>query len=375
MASDRITFISSGRADYSMIAPLMDALTEDQTFSPELIVTGTHMTIPHGKTVKEIRHPIRDRVDILMQSNNDVSTANSIGLGVIKFSEAFIKHNPGHLFLIGDRFEILAAAIAAYCLNIPIIHAHAGETTYGSQDNAYRDMISIMAKYYLTAHKEYAERVCGLKEEAWANCYNVGALSVDALLSTPLVSMDTVSERLKIDLTGLTDFFLVTVHPETNLSRQDNFEHMNILLDALDSVGKNYIFTFANQDSGGSDINKMIIEFCKKHPRNTRYVRSAGFENYISMMHNSVGIIGNSSSGIIEAPYFGKRVINIGQRQSGRICSPMVVNVQWDQLAIIASIMSVWGMGGADPHYVFGEKGVTKRILEVLKQICQVKIQ
>ncbi len=355
----RIAFITSGRSDLALLTPLLSALQQCPGIEPWVIATGAHMTKLWGKTIQEIGQ-VNDRVDILMQSNNQVSTANAIGLGVIKFSELFIKRHLSLLFLLGDRFEMMAAAVAAHCLNLPMVHAFGGECTKASQDDGWRNCMSMLAQYHLTAHDEYTKRLrCMLSDrEVWT----VGSLSVDAIHNAILMSREELSLRFRLPMKR---YAVVTYHPETTCGRDQNITDFQQLLAAVDQKPEmDYIFTFANQDALGVEFNRMILEFKAQH-RNVKYVRNAGQDVYLSLVKHAEMVIGNSSSGIMEAPYFGTPTINVGDRQYGRIMAPSIYQTR----PMAEQIMRRMEEAHKQPPCGQYGEGAAEHIVEILRRI------
>lgn len=357
----RIAFITSGRSDYALIRPLLRRLKEHDMIEPWVIATGAHMTKYFGKTIQEIEH-VNDRVDILMQSNNQVSVANSIGLGLIKFSEVFIKRNFRAMLLMGDRFEVYSAGVAAFCLNIPIIHAYGGETTFGSKDDGWRNSLTVFAEGHLVSHEIYAARVRQIKTTDHDKIRVVGSLSVDNIKETPTMERQELSARIKAPLQK---YLLVTFHPDTTLGRDENISDFQEFLAALDRLtGYDIIITFANQDSVGVEFNRMIMEF--KGPRtHVKYIRSAGVEMYLSLVKHAEAVVGNSSSGIMEAPYFGTPTVNVGRRQEGRILAESVTTVPCRRDAIIAAVIN---SRKRKPCGIFGD-GAAENIVKYLEEV------
>lgn len=361
----RIAFVTSGRSDYALLKPLLKCLEGDEQIDPWLIATGTHMTKYYGKTIQEINH-VNDRVDILMQSNNQVSVANSIGLGVIKFSELFIKRNLELLFLMGDRFEMVAAALAGHCLNVPMAHAYGGEETLGSQDDGWRNAMTMLAQYHFTAHGSYGERVRAMKPAEANQVWTVGSLSVDNVRATRCFDRQALSERFHAKMQK---YVLVTYHPDTTREREENIADFQRVLEAISTRGDlEYIITFANQDSTGVEFNRMIMEFKAAH-ENVKFIRHCGVELYLSLVKHAEMVMGNSSSGIMEAPEYGTPTINIGRRQRGRIMAGSVINCGTDMREILAA-MDCAKKG--EPCGVFGDGDAAVRIARELRRIvCQ----
>jgi GDP/UDP-N,N'-diacetylbacillosamine 2-epimerase (hydrolysing) len=357
----RIAFITSGRSDFALLKPLLAKLKDDKQIDAHLIATGTHMTKYYGKTIREIDE-VNDRVDILMQSNNPVSIANSIGLGVIKFSETFIKRSLDAIFLMGDRFEMVSAAIAGHCMNVPMIHAYGGEVTLGSLDDGWRNTMTMLAQYHLTAHEQYSDVVRRMKPVESNQVWTVGSLSVDNIKETKCYELGELTKRFHARMDR---FRLVTYHPDTTRTRDENISDFQQLLHAIDARNDaEYIITFANQDSTGTEFNRMIMEY--KGPReNVKYIRHCGVELYLSLVKHAEMVIGNSSSGISEAPYYGTPTVNIGRRQMGRIMADSVYPCPCEKQQIVQAMDMA---KRTEPCGVYGD-GAADNIIEKLRRI------
>ena len=251
---------------------------------------------------------------MLLNSDSPAAIAKSIGIGVMGFADAFVNLQPNYLILLGDRFEVFAAASAAHTMGIPIVHLHGGEVTEGSIDDGYRHGITKLSSLHFTATTEYRNRVIQMGQ--WPKSVHVvGALGLDAIKNVMPVSQPALEDFLGISLSG--DSLLVTLHPETH-GAEPAEDQVTGMLDALARVDASLIFTMPNADSGGRKIWSFIESFVAENRSRACLHRSLGQDRYLSLLSRVSAVVGNSSSGIIEAPSFGIGTVNIGGRQAGR---------------------------------------------------------
>lgn len=330
----KIALVSSTRAEYGVMSRLIALLSVDVDIEFQLIVTGTHLSDKFGKTINEIDVPIYTTVDIEIEKN----PSEAFGICVQKFDILFKENTPDILVLLGDRYEILAVAIAAMFQNICIAHISGGDTTEGAIDEAIRHSITKMSHIHFTSCETYRQRVIQLGENP-NNVYNVGSLGVENIHSIKLLSKTELEKSLDYQLTS-DKIFLVTFHPVT-LEKHAVTQQMTELLDALSSLENvQIIFTMPNSDEGNSKIFSMIENFVVTN-KNSKAFTSLGLIRYLSMIKYSYAVIGNSSSGILEVPSFNVPTINIGDRQKGRIQADSIINclpVKDDILKAIKSI-------------------------------------
>ena len=337
----KIAVVTGSRADYGLLKPLLVKIEKHEDFSMQLIVTAMHLSKDFGYTVTEIEKdgfPITKRIDCLLSSDSAVGISKSISLALIGFSDAFAELNPHLLILLGDRTEILAAAIAASNANIPIAHIHGGETTEGAVDESIRHSITKMSYWHFTSTDEYRNRVIQLGEDP-SRVFNVGAIGIDSIKSLKLFSKGELEDFLKIEIKEKA--LLITYHPvtlEVDLS-ENQFKEILKALDSLENT--TLIFTHANSDKDGKIINQMIEQFCKEKD-NAFHYPSLGQLRYLSFLQYVNAVVGNSSSGIIEVPYFNKFTINIGDRQKGRISPKSVLDVNAKKEDISAALKIVF---------------------------------
>jgi UDP-N-acetylglucosamine 2-epimerase (non-hydrolysing)/GDP/UDP-N,N'-diacetylbacillosamine 2-epimerase (hydrolysing) len=331
-----IGVVTVARSDYGIYRPILQRLQSDIDVQLKLFVSGMHLSPEFGLTVKEIEadgFAIADRVEMLLASDSPAGIAKSIGLGVIGFGQTYARFRPDVLVVLGDRFEMYAAALAALPFNIPIAHIHGGEVTQGAIDEALRHSMTKFSHLHFVSTEEYARRVRQLGEEAWRVIVS-GAPSLDNLKQIELYSRDELSARYNVPLQPAP--LLVTFHPATLEHAQAEWQ-VTELLAALVEINLPVIFTQANADTGGRIIQQRISEFVKMQP-SAQLLDNLGTRGYFSLMKVAAAMIGNSSSGLIEAPSFELPVVNIGTRQAGRVRAVNVIDVGYDRAAIIDGI-------------------------------------
>ncbi len=362
----KICIISGTRADFGLLSPLMHAIKESIHYELQLIVSGMHLSPEFGLTYREIEKEgftINEKIENLLSSDTDIGITKSTGLGMIGFADAINRLAPDLIILLGDRFETFAAATAAYLAKVPIAHLHGGETTEGATDEGLRHAITKMSYWHFTSTEVYRKRVIQLGESP-ERVFNVGAIGIDNIVKLSLLSKKDLSESLGFDLEK--PFLLITFHPVT-LERQTAADQFNELLTALkDFPELNIIFTKPNADANGRIIISMIEEFIKTNPTNYRSFTSLGQLRYLSLMKLATAIVGNSSSGIIEAPSFGVPTINIGDRQKGRITANSVIHVHPIALQISNAIKNVKENKVKDINNPYGIGDTTEKIMDVL---------
>lgn len=338
-----IAILTGGRAEYGLLKPLLRAVSQHPKLELQLLVTGMHLSPEHGQTVSNIRDDkinIAAEVEILLASDTGIGMAKSMGLGLIGFADAYKNLKPDFLVILGDRYEALAASAAAACINLPIIHLHGGELTHGAIDDAFRHAITKLASYHFPAHDLYRQRILQLGEDpARVNC--VGALVEDVIAETKFLDRKALEKTLGISPTG--PILLVTLHPATAGGVQKATQDANALTSALDRLPKetNLVFTKANSDPGGGVINAIIAQYAQQRRNNTLIYDALGSHLYLSVMQNSIGVVGNSSSGVIEAPLMGIHSVNIGPRQEGRLKASSVIDCSSGPEEIYNSIMKL----------------------------------
>ena len=326
MAPRKICVVTGTRAEYGLLRWLMEEIVRDDALVLQIIVTGAHLAPRFGETWREIEadgFSIDERVDIGIENDTPVAIAHAMGRGIPALAEAFGTLQPDLVVLLGDRYEILAAAQAATLLRLPVAHIHGGELTEGALDDCMRHAITKLAHLHFTAAAAYRRRVIQLGEDP-ARVFNVGALGLEAVRRLRPMTRDQLADSLGIALG--TPLLLVTYHPETAGARPAA-GGVRALADALSCFPEACIvFTGVNADPENQAVSKRILEFVEAHPESARYHASLGQRRYLSLMSHADAVVGNSSSGIIEAPAMGVPTVNIGNRQKGRLRSPSVID-------------------------------------------------
>lgn len=322
----KVCIVTSTRAEYGLLRPLMLKFKNSNKYTLQIIATGMHLSPEFGNTYKEIEKDgfeITEKIEILLSSDSAVGVSKSMGLATISFAEAFSRLKPDLVIVLGDRYEIFAVASAAVVAQIPIAHLHGGETTEGAFDEAFRHSITKMSYLHFTSTETYRNRVIQLGE-APDRVFNVGALGVENILSLDLLDKEELEKSIDFKLDK--PFGLVTFHPVT-LENSTSKEQFKELLSAMDKrKDMKFILTKANSDNDGRIINKMIDEYESENKDRIKAFTSMGLIRYLSAMKYCACVVGNSSSGIIEAPTFNKPTINIGDRQKGRIQAESIIN-------------------------------------------------
>ena len=334
----KICVITGTRAEYGLLQGILKALKNDSSFKLQLVVTGMHLSPEYGSTYKVIEEDgftIDEKIEILLQSDSTVAITKSVGLGCIGFAEAFARLNPDIVLILGDRFEILAAAQAAMIARIPIAHVHGGELTAGVIDDAIRHSVTKMSQIHFVANERFKKRVIQLGENP-DRVFVVGAPGIDNIANLNLLGKDELESELGITFAKYN--FLVTYHPVT-LSEEDPRVALGELFSALDIFpNSRLIITFPNVDTNSQLIVQELQRYADQHKDRVLLVKSLGQLKYLSLLQFVDAVIGNSSSGLIEAPSFSVPTINIGNRQKGRIMAKSVINCSEKSVEIIEAI-------------------------------------
>ena len=363
--------MTTTRSDYGPYLPVLRKIQADPDLNLHLIVAGMHLSSEFGSTVRAIEQDgfdIAERVDMLSSSDTPEGISRSMGLGTIGFAEAYARFQPDILLVLGDRFEMHSAVAAAVPFNLPIAHIGGGESTEGAIDEAFRHSITKMSHLHFVSTEAYAQRVIQMGEEPWRVVVS-GAPSLDNLHAVTLHGWQELKTRCGFDLDG--PVLLVTFHPVT-LAYEHTAEYMEELLAALDESGFDLVFTYPNADTNGRQIIELIERFTSNHPRSWA-ASSLGTEAYFSLMSHAAAMVGNSSSGIIESPSFKLPVVDIGDRQKGRIRSKNVINVGYRREEIREGIKTASSPGFRDGLAglvnTYGDGNAAERIVGKLKSV------
>lgn len=348
-----ICIVTGTRAEYGLLRPLIEEINNRSEYKLKLVVTGMHLSPEFGFTYREIEsdgYTIDEKIEILMSSDTSVGTTKSMALAMISFSEYFNRTKPDLLIILGDRYEIFSVATAATLAHIPIAHLHGGETTEGAYDEVFRHSITKMSYLHFASTTEYANRIIQLGEEK-DRVFDVGAIGVENIMKIKLMSLPELENSINFKLDK--PFGLVTFHPVT-LEDGTSEAQVRALLRSLDKFkDMKFIITKANSDSDGRIINKILDEYYENNKHRVILFTSMGQLRYLSAMKYCSMVIGNSSSGIIEAPTYGIPTINIGDRQKGRIQAISVINCNPIESEITAAINRV-----LDEEYLASLKGM-----------------
>lgn len=366
---NKICIVTGSRAEYGLLRWVMKGIQQSDNLKLQLIVTGMHLSNEFGSTYQEIEadgFQIDAKIEMLLSSDSPQGIAKSIGLATIGFADALENLKPDWLLLLGDRFELLAAASAALIAGIPIAHIHGGERTEGAFDEAIRHSITKMSYLHFVAAEEYRKRIIQLGEEPH-RVFLVGGLGLDNISKLKLLERDVLETVLDIKFGEKN--LLITYHPVT-LEAGSATYHIEELLAALDKFDDtNLIFTMPNADVQGQVIGKMIKEFVKKRP-NAKVYTSLGSLLYLSLIQCVDAVVGNSSSGLIEVPSLKKTTINIGDRQRGRLRASSIIDCEPTQLGIIAAINKAYSQDfKATLNNVknpYGDGGASDKIVNIL---------
>ncbi|QGQ22286.1 UDP-N-acetylglucosamine 2-epimerase (hydrolyzing) [Gimesia benthica] len=370
--SNRVCVVTGSRAEYGLLSPLLEALRADESFELQLLVTGSHLSPEFGLTYREIEadgYTIDEKVEVVLSSDTPVGICKSMGLGLISFAEAYTRLTPDLILVLGDRYEIFSAVSAAHISRIPVAHLHGGEVTEGAFDDALRHSITKMSQLHFTSTDAYRQRVIQLGE-APERVFNVGAIGLDNLRRLPLLSREDLEQQLGFKFN--THNLLCTFHPVT-LEHNSSEQQIQSLLNVLEQqVDTSVIFTKTNADTDGRIINQMIDDFAAKNPERFHSYVSLGQLRYLSMMQFVDAVVGNSSSGIIEAPGFRIGTINIGNRQTGRIKSELVIDCEPTETGIASAFKTLYSSDfqkrRSQARNPYGAGKTTSQIISILKE-------
>jgi UDP-N-acetylglucosamine 2-epimerase (non-hydrolysing)/GDP/UDP-N,N'-diacetylbacillosamine 2-epimerase (hydrolysing) len=368
----KICIVTGSRAEYGHLFQLLKTIRADKDLQLQIIATGMHLSPEFGCTVREIEADgfgVDAKVEMLLSSDSPVGVTKSIGLGVIGFAEALDRLQPDILVVLGDRFEILAAGIAALVARIPIAHIHGGETTQGAMDEAFRHALTKMAHLHFTAAEPYRRRVIQLGE-APERVFQVGAPGLDVLSCTTFLGREELGREVGLDLTG--SFFLVSYHPAT-LGDEDPAVTLRAVLQALEAFPEYKVLaTETNADPRGRVINQILKEYAGKNSGRVVVRTSLGQQKYLSALRLAAAVVGNSSSGFIEAPALGVPTVNVGSRQEGRLRSDSVLDCPPEAEAVQRTLAKI-----LDPSFqqevmkqmipAYGTEGASQKIKDILK--------
>lgn len=374
----KISVVTGSRAEYGLLYWLIHEIQNDPELELQVVTTGMHLSPEFGLSYQQIEEDgfaIHAKVEAQLSSDTAIGITKSVGLGVIGFADAYSNLKPDMVILLGDRFEILAAAQAALFAKIPIAHIHGGELTEGAFDEAIRHAITKMSYLHFVAAEPYRKRVIQLGEDP-SRVFNVGAIGLDHLTRTALLDRDTLQKELDFKL-GDTNF-LVTYHP-TTLGDKHPITCAHELFHALDQFKDTHIiFTQPNADTHGRTLAKLINDYVKKNSKRAIAFVNLGSLKYLSLLKYVDVVIGNSSSGLIEVPYFKKPTVNIGNRQHGRLRTKSILDCEETSVSITGAVknalLKLPELQNDTVNSPYGDCNASLQIKEIIKQY-QMKIK
>ena len=368
----KICVITGGRSDYGLLKWLMKAIQSDKELELQVIATGMHLSSTFGTTVNEIEQDgfkVDEKVECLDVNDSALDTTSAMARTMIGCSEAYSRLRPDLVIVLGDRFEIFSAVAAALVSNIPVAHLHGGEVTSGAIDESFRHAITKMSALHFVANDEYRCRVVQMGENT-RHVDNVGGLGVDAIKNLELLGKEQLSTSLGVNF--LNKSLLITFHPETATANSAELQIKEITKALEELNDTTLIFTMPNADMGNAIITDSIRNFVAQG-NNRYFFESLGQTRYLSMLSFVDGVIGNSSSGLSEAPSFKIGTINIGDRQNGRIQASSVLNCEASRSHVITAIEEMYSddfqsriKTAVNPY---GTGGASQRIVEILKEV------
>ena len=366
----KICIVTGSRSEYGLLYWLLKEISSDKNLKLQLIVTGMHLSKEFGLTYREIikEFAIDEKINMNLKPNSNLNISKSMNVAQKSFLKSFIKLKPNIVVLLGDRYEILSAAIASMIIKLPIAHIHGGEITKGSWDDNIRHSITKMSHLHFTANEIYKKRVIQLGEEP-QRVFNVGGLGVENIKKLKFLSKKEFERSINFKLNKKN--LLVTFHPVT-LEQGTSKKQFQELLKALSELTEtNIIFTKSNSDLDGLVINNMIDKYVKGNRRNSIGFFSLGQLRFLSALQHVDAVVGNSSSGLLEAPSFKIATINIGDRQKGRIKAKSVIDCAPKKNDIKKSIKKIYSKKFKNllkKNYNPYDNGLaSKKILKVLK--------
>ena len=365
----KIGILTSSRADYGIYLPLLQKLNIDTFFEIEIIAFGTHLSKFHGFTVNEIEldnFTKIHKISTLISNDDEQAIASSYALTVLKFADFWQNNKFDLVFCLGDRFEMSAAVQASIPFGVKLAHIHGGETTLGAIDNIYRHQITLASQIHFTSSIIYEKKITNLIGEN-KNIYTVGSLSLDNLVNFKPIEKNVFYSKFNI---SQNDFALITFHPET-IAISENEQFAGEMKKALTEIAKqlNLVITMPNADTLGSVYRKKIEELKAENTNKITLIENFGKENYFSAMYYSKVLIGNTSSGILEAASFGKHVVNVGDRQKGRAQSSNILDTNFSSKDIILNVRKAIGLGDFKFENIYYKKGAADSIIKIIKNL------
>lgn len=367
----KIAILTSSRADYGIYLPLLKVLREDPYFDLKIIAFGTHLSQFHGYTINQLANDgfeVSYQIESMLTGDSPNAVSTAMALTSLKFADFWKEHRTEFdlVFCLGDRYEMFAAVTAGVPFQIPFAHIHGGEKTLGAIDNIFRHAITLASKIHFVSCKEHGERVTELTESK-NNIYDIGALSLDNLTSLPMLSKDDFLTSFGLDLN--LPSILVTVHPET-VTPERNLENVEELVNALLELKKyQVIITLPNADTSGNLIRTRLLQLPFESDNRISCFENLGSQGYFTALKYCSFLLGNTSSGIIEAASFGKYFINLGNRQEGRKQSLNCFNICFNKESIIKTVSKIEDRPIFSGENIYFKGNAAKKICSILKNI------
>ena len=373
-----IAVVTATRAEYGLLSRLITLLEKHPDFALQLYVTGGHLSDEQGYTIENIRqdgHHIIAEIPILTHDKSGVETDTPFAISkttakaLERFAEAFEKYHPDAVFVLGDRYELLGICSAALLANIPIFHLHGGEVTEGAVDDAIRHAITKMASLHFVAAEPYRQRVIQMGEQP-DTVFNVGAPGLDVIQQIQMLSLKELEAFLEMSLSS--PIFLVTYHP-VSWGETQGEKALENLFQAFEALSNGYpnmsvVWTAANTDAGGYGLNQRIQQWVVETEINAEFVTSLGSQRYLSLMKLCDVVVGNSSSGVIEAPAQRVPTVNIGERQKGRLMADSILQSEENAEAIVSSIKNALNKDRSRITSIYGQGDTAQRVVEILEK-------
>ena len=370
----KVCVVTATRAEYGLLKCLMDDIRVDDELQLQVISTGTHLSPEFGLTNQQIEadgFAVSKKIEILLSSDTPIGVSKSMGLAQISFAEAFDELKPDIVLVLGDRYELIPIVTAANIARIPVAHLSGGELTEGAIDELIRHALTKLSHLHFTAMDEYSRRVIQMGEQP-DRVFNVGEVGLDNLQRMTLLSREDF--ELAIDCKLKTNNLLITYHPETTQEISEIESDFIQILQALDETEDTLlIFTKANADVGGRLINRMIDDYVAENNHKAIAFTSLGQLRYLSALQYVDVVVGNSSSGIVEAPSFKVATINIGDRQKGRVRASSTLDVDVCKKGIQKALQSVYTdefqSKLKDTTNPYGQGDSSQKVVQVLKNV------
>ncbi len=364
----RVCFVTAARSEYGLMRWIIDAVLHDNDFDLQIIVTGAHLSPEQGLTYKYIEedgYTITEKIPMLLSCNDEIGVVKSMGVCSISLADSFNRLKPDIVVVLGDRYELIPIVSTALLMRIPIAHIGGGDITEGAIDDEVRNAVTMMADIHFPGTPSSAENIIRMRGSN-KYVFDVGEPGLDAFIREKLWSKDNVADHFNLDINK--NWCLVTLHPETRLSIDQNIQMTKNLCTVLSNVENfQFIITKANTDVGGTIMNSIFTDFVSSHSENMQLYPSLGRIGYLSFMKYVNLVVGNSSSGIIEAPFFGIPVVNIGDRQKGRHLCKNVISCGRSVESISDALYQAFVTNISKDNY-WGDGNTSTQILTHLKE-------